>query len=135
MSETDDFRTAFLPRLVEAEAALHRGDVEPRLALWSRRDPVSLLGAFGPCDSGWDRVSATFRWVASRFSDGTDYDIEFVAIEVGADLAYTVGYERCTVSVDGAPPRPQTVRATQVYRREDGQWRVVHRHGSFMAQD
>ena len=93
------------------------------------------LAAFGACDSGWDQVSVTFRWVASRFSDGTGSHIEFVAIEVGDDLAYTVAYERCRVSVDSAPPRPQTVRATQVYRREGGQWRVVHRHGSFMAED
>ena len=31
-------------------------------------------------------------------------------------------------SVDGKP-RTYTLRATQVYRREGGEWRVAHRHG------
>ena len=31
------------------------------------------------------------------------------------------------LSVDGAP-RTYTLRATQVYRREGGEWKVAHRH-------
>lgn len=44
------------------------------------------------------------------------------------DLAYTAGFEHTSTSVDGEP-RTYTLRATQVYRREDGQWKVAHRHG------
>jgi ketosteroid isomerase-like protein len=32
------------------------------------------------------------------------------------------------VKVDGVPTT-YTLRVTHVYRREDGQWRIVHRHG------
>jgi hypothetical protein len=46
MSELDDFLTTTLPRQIEAEEAIHNGDVEPRLEMWSRKDPVTLLGAF-----------------------------------------------------------------------------------------
>jgi len=31
--------------LFEAELALHNGDAAPRRALWSRNEPVSVLGA------------------------------------------------------------------------------------------
>src|SRR5436305_3593115 len=41
MSELDDFLTTTLARQVEAEEAFHNGDVEPRLAMWSTRDPVT----------------------------------------------------------------------------------------------
>lgn len=44
LSQPDDFRE-FLARQAEAEAAIVYGDPEPRMRLWSRRDPVSLLGA------------------------------------------------------------------------------------------
>jgi ketosteroid isomerase-like protein len=44
------------------------------------------------------------------------------------DLAYTVTFEHTAVSVDGVPVEPYTLRVTQVYRREDGEWKVVHRH-------
>jgi hypothetical protein len=37
----------FLARQTEAEAAFHQGDPEPRMQLWSRRDPVTLFGAAG----------------------------------------------------------------------------------------
>ena len=44
------------------------------------------------------------------------------------DLAYTVGYEHITVSMDGASVAPLTLRVTHLYRREDGEWKTVHRH-------
>jgi ketosteroid isomerase-like protein len=134
-SDLDEFRNAFLPRQVAAEEAFHEGDVEPRLKLWSQRDPVTLFGAWGPNKSGWDDLSTTFRWASSRFSDLTDYRFEVVAAEVSGDLAYTVGYEHSTVSTDGAAPTTQTLRVTHIYRREDGEWRIVHRHGDFLQPD
>jgi ketosteroid isomerase-like protein len=44
------------------------------------------------------------------------------------DMAYTVGLEHTAASVDGEP-RAYTLRATQIYRWEDGGWKVAHRHG------
>ena len=73
MSELDDFLAGTLARQIEAEEAIHNGDPVPRMEMWSTNDPVMLFGAFGPNRSGWDEVSRTFRWVASRFSDCTAY--------------------------------------------------------------
>jgi ketosteroid isomerase-like protein len=122
----DDFLADMLPKQVAAETAIHNGDVEPRLALWSRTDPVTLYGA-KVSGTGWDALSAMFRTVASWFSDSEEYDLQLVAAGASGDLAYTVGYEHNRVKVDGVP-RTYTLRVTHVYRREDGQWRIVHRH-------
>ncbi len=129
MSELDDFLTKTLGRQIKAEEAMHNGDPAPRLEMWSKNDPVTLLGAWGPNKSGWDDVSRTSRWVASRFSDCTAYRFDLVAAGASGDLAYTVGFEHTTVSVDGSPPRSNTLRVTHVYRRENGEWKIVHRHG------
>jgi ketosteroid isomerase-like protein len=129
MAEPDEFLAETLPRQIEAEKALHNGDVSPRLEMWSANDPVTLFGAYGVAKSGWDEVSETFRWVASRFSNLAEYDFELVAAGASGDLAYTVGYERHSVSTEGGPVEPHTLRVTHVYRREDGEWKVVHRHG------
>jgi ketosteroid isomerase-like protein len=134
-SELDDFLDSTISRQVEVEEALHRGDVGPRMEMWSKQDPVTLFGAWGPCKSGWDEVSRIFRWVASRFSDFRSYDLELVAAGVSGDLAYTVGYERSTGSVDGGPAEPNTLRVTHVYRRENGEWKIVHRHGDHPPVD
>ncbi len=129
MSELDDFLTKTLARQVEEEEAFHNGDVTPRLEMWSTQDPVTVFGAAVPCKSGWDEVSRAFRWMASRFSDCTAYRFELVAAGVSGNLAYTVGFEHTSVSMDGVPVEPYTLRVTHIYRRENGEWKIVHRHG------
>jgi ketosteroid isomerase-like protein len=128
-TEVDEFLADMLPKQVAAETAIHSGDVEPRLALWSRADPVTLFGA-RDAGTGWNELDPIFHTVASWFSDSAEYDFEVVAAGASRDLAYTVGYEHNRVKVDGVP-RSYTLRVTHVYRREEGQWRIVHRHGDF----
>jgi ketosteroid isomerase-like protein len=128
VSEVDEFLAEMLPRQLRAEHALCRGDAQPRSWTWSQREPVTLFGAASRLRRGWAEVSQTFRWLAGRFSDLRDYQFELVAAGASGDLAYTVGFEHKTVVADGAP-RTYTLRVTHVYRREDGQWRIVHRHG------
>ena len=135
MSELDDFRSTTLTRFVEAEEALHNGDPEPRLAMWSDQDPVTLFGAWGPCKSGWEEVSPVFRWLASRFSGVSDYRLDIVAAGLSGDLAYTVGFERGPASVDGGPERDMVIRVTHIYRRFGEEWMLVHRHADFPPAD
>ena len=139
MGELDDFRTVFLARQTEAEAALIQGDVEPRLALWSRREPVSLLGAWGPNTTGWLELERIFRWVAGRLGGANfrdfQFDVEVAEVSPDGQMAYTVGFERFNeVLADGAT-KPWAVRVTHAYRREDGEWKIVHRHGDLAPVD
>ena len=59
------------------------------------------------------------------------YSYEIVAADVVGHMAYTVGYEHTQASVNGEARR-YTLRATQIYRREDGEWKVAHRHADTM---
>jgi ketosteroid isomerase-like protein len=126
MSELDDFLTPTLSRQLEAEKALHNGDPAPRLAMWSSQDPVTVFGAM-QSNIGSEEVLGVFRWLATRFSNLTDYRFELVAAGASGDLAYTLGYEHISFSMDGAPVELR-LRVTHVYRREHGEWRIVHRH-------
>ena len=127
MRDLDDFLTPTLDRQLEAEQALINGDPGPRLAMWSTQDPVTVFGAMKDV-IGSEEVRQVFHWLASRFSDCTDYRFELVAAGASGDLAYTLGYEHFSFSMDGGPVQPVTLRVTHVYRREDGEWKVVHRH-------
>ena len=131
MSERENFKAWVDETLYEAELALHNGDAAPRRALWSRNEPVSVLGAWRNA-RGQAEIDELFASLASRFSDCTSYAIELLASDVVGDMAYTAGLEHTSTSVDGEP-RSYTLRATQVYRREDGQWRVAHRHGDTVS--
>ncbi|MGO4246551.1 nuclear transport factor 2 family protein [Paenarthrobacter sp. RAF54_2] len=48
-------------------------------------------------------------------------------------MAYTAGLERSSISVTGQQAS-QVLRATQVYRREDGEWKVAHRHADTVVE-
>lgn len=132
MSETEDFLAATMAKLCEAETALHNGDAGPRMAMWSRREPLTLFGA-AMSGSGWADIEPVFEWLGSSFSQCQSYENEVIAAGASGDLAYTVAFEHTTASVNGEPPQAYKLRVTTVFRREDGEWKVVHRHGDPLA--
>lgn len=126
MTDRDDFLAWVRSALYDAELALHNGDASRRRAIWSRNEPVSILGAWRNA-YGQDELDEAFTTLETSFSDCTSYAFELQAYDVVGDMAYTAGLEHTSTSVDGKP-RSYTLRATQVYRREDGEWKVAHRH-------
>jgi ketosteroid isomerase-like protein len=135
MSYLDEFRIKTLVRQTQAEEALVLGDPEPRIELWSRRDPVTLFSAGGESKSGWEEVSQFFRWLARRFSHGSGFSFDLEVVDISGNLAYTVGFERYNVSIAGGPVEPRLIRVTHVYHRENGEWKIVHRHGDSLPVD
>ncbi len=127
MDEREEFLRSVLPRLTEADTALHNGDAEPRLTMWGERDPVTLFGA-AQTVTGRDAIASIFEWLAGRFSNCTSFEYEVVAADALGDLGYIVGVEHTTASVGAAPPEPYSLRVTTILRREDAEWKVVHRH-------
>jgi hypothetical protein len=125
MSELDDFLT---PTLAASSKPNKRCTTATPVRVWrcGRPGPVTVLGAVRSA-SGWE-VSQLFRWLGSGFSDCSSYRFELVTAGVSWDLAYTVGYEHTTVSWDGTPLDPYALRVTRLYRREDGEWKIVHRN-------
>lgn len=134
MTEQQESFDDALARVDAAVRAVVRGDHRPFADLWSHADDASLFGAFGPARVGWESLSGVLPWVASRYRDGTA-EIENLVVWEGADVAFTVGYERAQVSIDGQDTAASTIRTTHIYRREGGRWMLVHRHGDFAPID
>jgi ketosteroid isomerase-like protein len=102
-----------------------RGNPEVYKSLWSRRDDVTLANPFGR-PSAADRLDLA----ASNYRDGRDYEFENIATVIAPELAYTVEIERVRTRVGGSDElTPLAIRATTVFRREEGTWKVTHRHG------
>lgn len=128
MSEHEDFLTWVRSTLRDAEIAIHNGHAGPRRAIWSRTEPVSVLGAIKNA-RGQQELDTLFADLAATFSNCTSYQFEVFEAEVLGNVAYTAGFEHTSASVHGEP-RTYVLRVTQIYRREDGEWKVAHRHGS-----
>ncbi len=127
MTERDEFLRSVLPRLIDADTAMHNGDPLPRISLWSENEPVTLFGAV-LSDHGPSEVTSVFRRVAKWFSDCESFDYEVIAADASEGLAYIVGIEHTTARVRGGPPQTYALRVTTIFRREDGEWKAVHRH-------
>jgi ketosteroid isomerase-like protein len=132
MAGREEFLVWVESTLYDAELALHNGDAGPRRAIWSRNEPVSVLGAWRNAH-GQREVDELFAALERSLSDCTSYTFELRAYDVVDDMAFTVGLEHTSTSVDG-DPRTYTLRATQVYRREGGEWKVAHRHADTLAE-
>ncbi len=98
--------------------------------LYSRRDDVTLANPFGPPVRGWEEVSARLDLAAGNYRDSEGFEFENIVTVVTSELAYTVEIERVRTKVGGSAELSQIgVRVTTVFRREDGEWKLVHRHG------
>jgi len=132
MTDSDAFLAWVKSALYDAEVAVHNGDAGPRRAIWSRHEPVTILGALRNA-YGRREVDEAFTVLATSFSDCTSFEFELQAYDVVGDMAYTAGLEHTSASMDGTP-RSYTLRATQVYRREGGEWKVAHRHADTVTE-
>ena len=133
MTETEQFLATMGPRITAAEIALHNGDSGPRIAMWSRAEPLTLFGA-AISGRGWGEIGPIFDTLGQQFSGCLSYQNQIVAAEASGDLAYTVALEHTTASVNGAEPRPYVLRvdgpssgARMASRK------VVHRHANAAA--
>jgi ketosteroid isomerase-like protein len=91
---------------------------------------VTLFGGWGTYERGWKGVGSRYDWAVQRFLDsGATLKVEYVSTGVSGDLAYTVAIERSTVRVAGEDKSSQmALRVTHLFRRENGKWRMIHRH-------
>lgn len=126
-SPTEEFLAWLATEHHQAAVALHDGDAAPKLATWSEDEPVTLFGAFWFEASNAEEARTSFTGLAEKFSECTAYSYGLIAYGVSGDLAYTVGHEHASMRVDDEPVE-HLLRVTQVYRRERGVWKVVHRH-------
>jgi ketosteroid isomerase-like protein len=109
--------------------AFARGDPAPLGALWSRADDVTLGNPFGPFVRGFEQVVETMKRAAENYRDGVALGFDQLAKHISEDVAYIVEVERLNAKMGGREDlTPVTLRCTSIFRREDGRWRLVHRH-------
>jgi ketosteroid isomerase-like protein len=134
-SDIDEALGDALRGYADAVGTLYRGESGAYADCWGSGDADTLYGAWGPVDKGRTAIEDTLRWVASRCSGGTAGEVTLTEIGQSGNLAYSVGFERVTLSVDGRPPRVMMLRVTQVYRRRAKEWAIVHRHADELPDD
>src|SRR5437764_7767566 len=102
-------------------------------AVWSQGGVGSTMHPIGGREVGRDQVLATWTQAGPAFSDGMVSAEDVVVIPLCDDVAYTIGTERYEGKVGGEMMRGEW-RATNIYRRENGGWKIVHHHSDAVPE-
>ena len=128
MATVDDV-DKLIEQYYRAQREFLRGNPETVKDLFSQREDVTLANPYGPPVRGWDEVAKTIEHAASLRSDGEFVEWQIVAKHVTAELAYVVQIERAEAKIGAREDlTPLAVRATMIFRPEEGEWKIVHRH-------
>ena len=102
--------------------------------LWSQADDVTLANPFGPAVRGWPRVSAAADYASGRMRDGEVTDVETLASYLSSELASVLEIERWRSRIgDREDVAAFELRVTTTFRRENDEWKIVHRHADPIA--
>jgi ketosteroid isomerase-like protein len=117
-------------RLHAAMAKVAYGDVSAIKALYAHSDDATSFYGWGGYEKGWEAVSKRWDWAGRQFKGGT-VSYENVTCVVTPGLAYTTDIETFKVHVDGIDgPTQWSNRVTHIFRFQEGDWRLVHRHAN-----
>jgi ketosteroid isomerase-like protein len=70
----------------------------------------------------------SIRVAGISLSNFESANYEVIAAGLSGDLAYLVCLEHTTGSFGGSAVAPYSLRVTTIFRREDNEWKIVHRH-------
>jgi ketosteroid isomerase-like protein len=130
---TDD-KTAVLAANEAWYAALNamlNGNPAPFADVYSHADDVSYMSAEGGLRIGWDATWSDWQAQARLARGGHVEEIENNVI-VNGDMAVVQTHEKGIVNNPGGAGVEQEVRETSVFRREDGNWKMVAHHADLL---
>ena len=131
----DDF-AQFMKTREQASAEYIAGNVVPLTAIASRHDPASFMPPSGAVVSGADAVTRAYAEGAKQFRPGSRGRFEVIQSGATGDLGFWTGLHYAEVSIQGRDGLvPMVLRATEIFRRENGAWKLVHRHADFLKPD
>jgi ketosteroid isomerase-like protein len=125
---SDEELADLVRHVAEAASALIRGDMRRYLELIRHADDYTLMAPFGGVPTrGFDASSERLE-AMERYFQGGEAALELVQSYTSGDLVVLVVIERQHGQVGGLPDQNWSLRVTLVFRREAGEWRLVHRH-------
>lgn len=137
-----------VPERAEAEAELVRavgavsdavnsmfaGVLTPMEAVWSRGGDVTYMSPLGGRYAGWDDVKGMLKRTTGAFRRGRD-EAEHILVRVDGDTGYAAFVERGVAVTSAGKSVSYDLRVTGVFRREEGEWKLVHYHSDRLKAD
>lgn len=114
-------------RFYECLNSMFTGDTSAMKQVWSHSDDVTYMGPDGGIEIGWKQVEVKWETQAQLKLGG-----EVVAEEIHVTLAGDMAVVQCrevghNLDAQGRPLEV-SIRATNVFRKENGTWKMVGHH-------
>jgi ketosteroid isomerase-like protein len=134
---TDDLGefAKFMKRRECAARAYVRGEPGPLEELVARSCTATFFGPHGNAVVGAAEVATDYVRGAGMFEAGGDSHFEILDMAASEGVAYWVGYQHARVRLRDKGEVAMKLRVTEVFRRENGAWVLVHRHADQAAAD
>lgn len=102
------------------------GDATAMTCVWATSGHPTAQHPIGGRDTGYDEIIGSFAKVA-EIAGGGEIQLRDQTIEAGTDMAVETGVEIGTLVISG---HETTInhRVTNVYRLQDGAWKLAHHH-------
>ena len=125
---TNEELAELIRHTAEAASAYMRGDIHRYLMLIQHADDYTLMSPYGGkpthgFDASPERLEAT-----ARYFQAGEANLELVQSYMAGDMVVLVVIERQHGEVGGLPDQDWSLRVTLVFRRDECEWRLVHRH-------
>jgi len=132
MTTTTNFDD-FLRQREAAARAYVQGDSDPVDRISDGAGTATFFGPDGGVIKGGPAMRKSFKEGASHFLPASTSELEILDSGDDGDLGFWTGIQHATVRVKGKDePVPYELRITEIFRREHGAWKLVHRHADPM---
>ena len=125
----------FMQQRRRVAAAFVNGDPGPLREISTAAEPATFFGPGGGAERGAAHVLAVNEAGARQFQPGGTTELEVLHSAADGDLGYWTGWQHATVRLKGQETTMRmSLRVTEVFRREGGAWKLVHRHADPLAE-
>ena len=128
--ESADDRKALIKTAEQFYSALNAmftGNLEPMQEVWSHAEDVTYMGPDGSFKIGWEQVLKDWEMQADMKLGGK-VSPKDMQVTVGRDLAIVSNYELGENVGPNAEPLEVEIRATNLFRKENGKWKMIGHH-------
>lgn len=125
----------FMQERRRVAAAYVNGDAGPLREISATSDPATFFGPNGGVEQGAAHVIQVNEAGSHRFRPGSTTDIEILHSGADGQIGYWTGWQIASARFDGKERSvPMRLRVTEVFRREGGEWKLIHRHADMLSE-
>jgi ketosteroid isomerase-like protein len=136
MSQQQKEFEQFMHKRAQVAQAYVSGNAMPLVEISTHRSPATFFSPSGGYKSGAETVIDTNKRGAQHFASGSESDFEILQMSASDGIGYWVGLQHAKVCMrDKKEKVPMTLRVTEIFRREDEGWKLVHRHADMQGAE